>query len=206
MHAIFERTAVIPVLTVENLEDAVPLARALVRGGLRLIEVTFRTAVAPQAIATIAREVPDAVAGAGTLLRASHVTQAAEAGAKFLVSPGFTPEVIAAGLASDLPYIPGVATASEVMAAREFGCSFLKFFPASALGGPAALAAFAPVFQGIAFCPTGGITQEPAPNYLRLPNVSMVGGGWMVPAAAVASRDWSRIESLARQSASLKPS
>jgi 2-dehydro-3-deoxyphosphogluconate aldolase/(4S)-4-hydroxy-2-oxoglutarate aldolase len=206
MHAIFEHTAVVPVLTIERVEDAVPLARALVRAGLRLMEVTFRTAAAPQAIAAIGREVPEAIAGAGTLLRAADVTQAAETGAKFLVSPGFSAEVTAAGLASELPYIPGVATASEVMAARDLGCSFLKFFPASALGGPATLAAFAPVFQGIAFCPTGGITQETAPDYLRLPNVPMVGGAWMAPAAAIAKRDWSGIESLARKAAGLKSS
>ena len=205
MHAIFEHTAVVPVLTIERVEDAVPLARALVRAGLRLMEVTLRTGAAPQAIAAIGRDVPEAIAGAGTLLRAADVTQAVEAGAKFLVSPGFSSEVAAAGLASELPYIPGVATASEVMATRDLGCSFLKFFPASALGGPATLAAFAPVFQGIAFCPTGGITQESAPDYLRLPNVPMVGGAWMAPAAAIVERDWGRIESLARKAAALKP-
>ncbi|MGE5203380.1 MAG: bifunctional 4-hydroxy-2-oxoglutarate aldolase/2-dehydro-3-deoxy-phosphogluconate aldolase [Acidobacteriota bacterium] len=204
MHAIFERTAVVPVLTIERLEDAVPLARALVRAGLRLMEVTLRTAAAPQAIAAIGRDVPEAIAGAGTLLRAADVTRAAEAGAKFLVSPGLSSEVAAAGLASELPYIPGVATASEVMAARDLGCSFLKFFPASALGGPATLAAFAPIFQGIAFCPTGGITQESAPDYLRLSNVPMVGGAWMAPAAAIVEHDWGRIESLARKAAALK--
>jgi len=203
MHAIFERTAVVPVLTIERVEDAVPLARALARAGLRLMEVTFRTAAAAEAIAAIAREVPEAVAGAGTLLRAADVSQAVEAGARFLVSPGFSLEVASAGLATEVPYIPGVATASEVMAARDLGCSFLKFFPASALGGPAALAAFAPVFRGIAFCPTGGITQETAPDYLRLPNVPMVGGAWMAPTAAIAARDWSRIESLARKAATL---
>lgn len=206
MHEIFEHTAVIPVLTIERVEDAVPLARVLARAGLPLMEVTFRTAAAAEAIAAIAREVPEAVAGAGTLLRAAHVSQAVEAGAKFLVSPGFTPEVAAAGLASTVPFLPGVATASEVMVAREFGCPLLKFFPASALGGPATLAAFAPVFQGVMFCPTGGIGQETAPDYLRLPNVPMVGGGWMAPAAAIAARDWSRIETLARQAASLKSS
>ncbi|HTS90478.1 MAG TPA: bifunctional 4-hydroxy-2-oxoglutarate aldolase/2-dehydro-3-deoxy-phosphogluconate aldolase [Stellaceae bacterium] len=200
---IFERTAVIPVLTIEDAEDAVPLARALLHGGLRVMEVTFRTKDAAQAIAAIAREVPDAIAGAGTLLRAAHVSQAVEAGARFLVSPGCSPEVASAGLAVDLPFIPGVATATEVMAARELGFSLLKFFPASAMGGPATLAAFAPVFPGIAFCPTGGITQEAAPDYLRLPNVPMVGGAWMAPAAAIAARDWSRIESLARKAAAL---
>jgi len=204
MDEIFERIRVIPVLTIEDAADAVPLARALVRGGLTCLEVTLRTEAAPAAIAAIGREVPDAVVGAGTLLRPSDVTRALEAGARFLVSPGFTPSLVAAGLAAGIPYIPGVATPSEVMAARELGCSLLKFFPAASLGGPAALAALAPVFRGIAFCPTGGITEESAPSYLRLPNVPMVGGAWVAPAGAIAERDWSRITGLARRAASLK--
>jgi 2-dehydro-3-deoxyphosphogluconate aldolase / (4S)-4-hydroxy-2-oxoglutarate aldolase len=204
MHEIFERTTVVPVLTIERLEDALPLAGALVRGGLTVLEVTFRTEAAAPAIAAIARELPDAVVGAGTLLRPNDITQALEAGAKFLVSPGMVPELVAAGLATDVPYLPGVATASEVMTARGLGCSLLKFFPAAAIGGPAALAAFAPVFRGVAFCPTGGITEETAPSYLRLPNVPMVGGAWMVPAAAIAERDWSRITGLAKKAAGLK--
>ncbi|MGH7123236.1 MAG: bifunctional 4-hydroxy-2-oxoglutarate aldolase/2-dehydro-3-deoxy-phosphogluconate aldolase [Stellaceae bacterium] len=205
MHEIFERTAVIPVLTIERLEDALPLATALVRGGLSVLEVTFRTEAAASAIAAIARELPDAVVGAGTLLRPNDITQALEAGAKFLVSPGLVPELMATGLAApEVPYIPGVATASEVMTARGLGCSLLKFFPAAAMGGATTLAAFAPVFRGIAFCPTGGITEETAPTYLRLPNVPMVGGGWMVPAAAVAERDWTGITSLAKRAASLR--
>jgi 2-dehydro-3-deoxyphosphogluconate aldolase / (4S)-4-hydroxy-2-oxoglutarate aldolase len=205
MHEIFERTTVIPVLTIEHLEDALPLASALVHGGLNVLEVTFRTEAAAAAIAAIARGLPDAVVGAGTLLRPNDITQALEAGAKFLVSPGLMPDLVATGLAaSDVPYLPGVATASEVMTARGLGCSLLKFFPATAMGGPTTLAAFAPVFRGIAFCPTGGITEDTAPNYLRLPNVPMVGGAWMVPAAAVAERDWARITSLAKRAASLK--
>jgi 2-dehydro-3-deoxyphosphogluconate aldolase/(4S)-4-hydroxy-2-oxoglutarate aldolase len=205
MHEIFEHTTVVPVLTIERLEDALPLASALVRGGLTVLEVTFRTEAAAPAIAAIARELPGAVVGAGTLLRPNDITQALEAGAKFLVSPGLAPELVATGLAaSDVPYLPGVATASEIMTARGLGCSLLKFFPAAAIGGPATLAAFAPVFQGIAFCPTGGITEETAPGYLRLPNVPMVGGAWMAPASVIAERDWSRITTLARKAASLK--
>lgn len=205
MHEIFERTRVIPVLTIERLEDALPLASALVRGGLSVLEVTFRTEAAAPAIAAIARELPEAVVGAGTLLRPNDISQALDAGAKFLVSPGLVPELVAAGLtATDVPYLPGVATASEVMTARGLGCSLLKFFPASAMGGPATLASFAPVFRGIAFCPTGGITEETAPSYLRLPNVPMVGGAWMVPSAALAERDWTRISSLATRAAGLK--
>lgn len=205
MHEIFERTTVIPVLTIERLEDALPLASALVRGGLKVLEVTFRTEAAAPAIAAISRELPGAIVGAGTLLRPNDITQALEAGAKFLVSPGLVPELVAAGLAAeDVPYLPGVATASEVMTARGLGCSLLKFFPAAAMGGAATLAAFAPVFRGIAFCPTGGITEETAAGYLRLANVPMVGGAWMAPAAAIAERDWSRVTSLAKRAASLR--
>ena len=204
MHEIFEHTTVVPVLTIERIEDALPLAGALVHGGLIVLEVTFRTDAAAPAIAAIARELPDAVVGAGTLLRPNDITQAVEAGAQFLVSPGLAPDLVAVGLASGVPYLPGVATASEVMTARGLGCSLLKFFPAAAMGGPAALAAFAPVFRGIAFCPTGGITEETAPSYLRLPNVPMVGGAWMAPASAIAERDWSRITTLAKKAASLR--
>ena len=204
MHEIFEHTTVVPVLTIECIEDALPLAGALVHGGLTVLEVTFRTEAAAPAIAAIARELPDAVVGAGTLLRPNDITQAVEAGAQFLVSPGLAPDLVAVGLASGVPYLPGVATASEVMTARGLGCSLLKFFPAAAMGGPAALAAFAPVFRGIAFCPTGGITEETAPSYLRLPNVPMVGGAWMAPASAIAERDWSRITTLAKKAVSLR--
>jgi 2-dehydro-3-deoxyphosphogluconate aldolase / (4S)-4-hydroxy-2-oxoglutarate aldolase len=205
MHEIFERTTVIPVLTIERLEDALPLASALVRGGLNVLEVTFRTDAAGPAIAAITRELPGAMVGAGTLLRPNDISQALEAGAKFLVSPGLVPELVATGLAAtDVPYLPGVATASEVMTARGLGCSLLKFFPAAAMGGPTTLAAFAPVFRGIAFCPTGGITEETAPSYLRLANVPMVGGAWMAPASAIADRDWKRIEGLAKRAANLK--
>ena len=205
MHETFERTTVIPVLAIERLQDALPLASALVRGGLTVLEVTFRTEAAAPAIAAIARELPEAVVGAGTLLRPNDISQALEAGAKFLVSPGLVPELVATGLAApDVPYLPGVATASEVMTARGLGCSLLKFFPAAAMGGPATLAAFAPVFRGLAFCPTGGVTEETAPSYLRLPNVPMVGGGWMAPASAIAERDWTRITSLAKKAAGLK--
>jgi len=204
MDEIFEQTTVIPVLTIEAIEDAVPLARALVRGGLTRLEVALRTDAAPGAIAAIAHELPDAVVGAGTLLRPTDVTRAVEAGARFLVSPGFTPSLVASGLASGLPYLPGVATPSEVMAARELGCSLLKFFPAASLGGAATLATLAPVFRGVAFCPTGGITEETAPQYLRLPNVPMVGGSWMVPPSDLATRNWDRITSLARRAANLR--
>ncbi|MBX6368916.1 MAG: bifunctional 4-hydroxy-2-oxoglutarate aldolase/2-dehydro-3-deoxy-phosphogluconate aldolase [Rhodospirillales bacterium] len=203
MHALFRDARVVPVLSIERAADAVPLARALVKGGIRVVEITLRTPEAPAAIAAVAREVPEIVVGAGTILRAADVTRAVEAGARFLVSPGLTPELASAGIATGLPFVPGVATPSEVMVARDFGFSFLKFFPAEPLGGVAVLKAMAPVFPGIVFCPTGGVTAESAPRYLELPNVAMVGGSWMAPADAIAARDWSRIAELARAAASL---
>lgn len=205
MHQLFRGISVIPVLTIARAADAVPLAAALQRGGLRSIEVTLRTPEAPAAISAIARELPEMIVGAGTVLTAADVGRAVEAGARFLVSPGLTAELAAAGLASDLPYLPGVVTPSEVMAARALGFSFLKFFPAAASGGVEALRALAPVFAGIAFCPTGGVGAENARDYLALPNVPMVGGSWMTPADAVAAGDWARVEELARQAAALRP-
>ncbi len=205
MHEIFRGVAVIPVLTIARAADAVPLAAALVRGGLRVIEVTLRTPEAPTAIREIVRRVPDAIVGAGTVLTGADVTRATAAGARFLVSPGLTPELAAAGRSGDLPYLPGAMTPSEVMSARESGFSLLKFFPAGAAGGVEMLRAYAPVFAGIAFCPTGGVTAESAGAYLSLPNVPMVGGGWLAPADAVTAGDWARIEDLARQAAQLGP-
>src|SRR5438270_3524211 len=192
MHALFGGVCVIPVLTIEREADAVPLARALLDGGLRLIEVTLRTPAAPAAIAAIARELPQIIIGAGTVQRPADVVEACGAGARFLVSPGMTAELAAAALATELPYLPGVATPSEVMAARDLGISFLKLFPAQAVGGLAFLRALAPVFSGIAFCPTGGIDERTAQEYLALPNVPMVGGSWMVPSEAIMAGDWAR--------------
>jgi 2-dehydro-3-deoxyphosphogluconate aldolase/(4S)-4-hydroxy-2-oxoglutarate aldolase len=203
MHDIFRNARVVPVLTIDRAADAVPLARALAKGGLGVIEVTLRTPEAPAAIAAIAHDVPEIVVGAGTILRAADVTRALEAGARFLVSPGLTPELAAAGIATGLPFLPGVATPSEVMAARDFGFSFLKFFPAEPMGGMAVLKALAPVFAGIVFCPTGGLTAESAAAYLKVPNVVMVGGAWMAPADAIAARDWARIADLAAKAAAI---
>lgn len=203
MHQLFRGTTVIPVLTIARAADAVPLAAALLRGGLRLIEVTLRTPEAPVAIREIARHLPDAIVGAGTVLTGADVSRAVAAEARFLVSPGLTPELAAAGLASDLPLLPGAITPSEVMAARELGFSFLKFCPAFAAGGVEVLRELAPVFAGIGFCPVGGVTAENAADYLALPNVPMVAGTWMVPADAVAQGDWKRIEALARAAAAL---
>ena len=199
MHALFDGVSILPVLTIDRLEDALPLARALRDGGLSVLEVTLRTPAAPAAIAAIARELPDVAIGAGTVQRPADVVRAAAAGARFLVSPGLTAELAASALGSRLPYLPGVATPSEVMAARELGICFLKLFPAEAMGGTALLRALAPVFPGVAFCPTGGVDETTAPAYLGLPNVPMVGGSWMAPADAVAKRDWARVRRLAER-------
>lgn len=204
MHEIFHGTTVIPVVTLERVEDAVPLATALLRAGLRVIEVTLRTPASLPAIAEIARRVPDAVVGAGTVLTGADVRRAADAGARFLVSPGLTPDLVAAGLGSELPYVPGAVTASEVIAAREHGFSLLKFFPAVASGGVEALRQLAPVFAGIAFCPTGGLNEGNAGDFLALPNVPMVGGAWMAPADRIAAGDWAGIEERARRAAKLQ--
>jgi len=205
MHPLFRNATVIPVLTIERERerDAVPLARALYDGGLGTVEVTFRTEAAAAAIAAISAALPQLVVGAGTLLRAADVAAAKEAGARFLVSPGTTPELAAAALATDLPYLPGVATPSEVMAVRALGVCVMKLFPAEALGGIAFLRALAPVFPGIAFCPTGGIDEASAADYLALPNVPMVGGSWMAPRDAIAAGDWPRIRRLAERAAAI---
>jgi 2-dehydro-3-deoxyphosphogluconate aldolase/(4S)-4-hydroxy-2-oxoglutarate aldolase len=203
MHALFRGASVIPVLTIEREGDAVPLARALGEGGLTVIEVALRTPAATAAIAAIRRELPHIVVGAGTLLRAADVAAAVHAGARFLVSPGTTPELAASALASELPYLPGVATPSEVMAARALGICLMKLFPAEGLGGIGFVRALAPVFPGVVFCPTGGIDEREAADYLALPNVAMVGGSWMAPKDAVAAGDWPRIRRLAERAAAI---
>jgi 2-dehydro-3-deoxyphosphogluconate aldolase/(4S)-4-hydroxy-2-oxoglutarate aldolase len=203
MHPLFRGATVIPVLTIDRERDAVPLARALAEGGLSVIEVTLRTPAAAAAIAAIVGGVPHVVVGAGTLRRAADVAAAVRAGARFLVSPGLTPELAASALATELPYLPGVATPSEVMAARALGICVMKLFPAEALGGVGFLRALAPVFPGIAFCPTGGVDERTAADYLALPNVPMVGGSWMAPRDAIAAGDWLRIRRLAERAAAI---
>lgn len=196
---------VIPVIVLQREADVVPLARALVDGGVRVLEVTLRTPAALACIAAIARAVPQAVVGAGTVRNAADVRAAQAAGAAFAVSPGYTTEVGAACREAGLPLLPGVATASEVMGAAADGHRFLKFFPASAAGGLPMLKALAGPFADIAFCPTGGITAESAPQYLALPNVRVVGGSWLTPEDAMAAGDWDRITALARAAAALRP-
>ncbi|MGW2615236.1 bifunctional 4-hydroxy-2-oxoglutarate aldolase/2-dehydro-3-deoxy-phosphogluconate aldolase [Streptomyces sp. NPDC001500] len=195
--------AVVPVVVVEDAADAVPLARALAAGGLPAIEVTLRTPAALDAIREISGAVPEAVVGAGTVISPEQVTACAEAGARFLVSPGWTDALLTALRACGLPFLPGVSTASEVVALLERGVRDMKFFPAQAAGGPAYLRSLAGPLPQARFCPTGGIGPDNAPEYLALPNVSCVGGSWMVPAEAVAARDWPRIEGLARTASRL---
>lgn len=195
---------VIPVLTIERLEDAEPLARALVGGGLKVLEVTLRTTAAIEAIPLMAAAAPEAVVGAGTVLNAADYDRAVEAGARFIVSPGLTEPLIAAARAAALPFLPGVATASDLMRGLDAGLDRFKFFPAASSGGPAALSALAGPFGECRFCPTGGVSAKTAPDYLALPNVLCVGGGWVAPAAAMAAGDWAQITILAAAAAALR--
>jgi 2-dehydro-3-deoxyphosphogluconate aldolase/(4S)-4-hydroxy-2-oxoglutarate aldolase len=192
------RIGVIPVVTIERAADAVPLARALVAGGLPIIEVTLRTQAAVAAIRAIAAEVPEAHVGAGTVIDADQGVTAVAAGARFVVSPGSTERLLDAAADWGVPYLPGVATASEAMRLAERGVRFLKLFPAEAVGGVALLKALAAPLPNILFCPTGGIDQAKAAAYRALPNVVCVGGSWMTPAGAVQVGDWKKITSLAR--------
>ena len=196
---------VIPVIVIDRLDRAVPMAHALVDGGVRVLEVTLRTAVALGAIEAIARAVPEAIVGAGTLRSAADARSAFAAGARFGVSPGYSAAVAEQCRALGLPLLPGVATSTEVMQAADEDLRFLKFFPASAAGGPALLKAWASPFADIAFCPTGGIGIDSAPEWLALPNVKVVGGSWLTPADALASGDWDRITKLAREASALRP-
>ena len=195
---------VIPVIVVEDLAHAVPLAQALVAGGVRVLEVTLRSSVALKAIEAMARAVPEAIVGAGTLRTAADAKAAKDAGATFAVSPGFTPALSAACRDVGLPLLPGVATASEVMVANDHGHRFLKLFPATAVGGMHLLKGFAGPFADVAFCPTGGISLETAPQFLALPNVKVCGGSWLTPKDAMQQGDWARITQLAREASQLR--
>ncbi|WIV99986.1 bifunctional 4-hydroxy-2-oxoglutarate aldolase/2-dehydro-3-deoxy-phosphogluconate aldolase [Kinneretia aquatilis] len=195
---------VIPVIVIQRLEDAVPLAQALVAGGVRVLEVTLRTPVALQAMEAMARAVPEAIVGAGTLRTAADVLAAKNAGCQFGVSPGFTEAIGAACQQHGLPLLPGVSTASEVMQANAAGYSFLKLFPAVAVGGVNLLKALGGPFPDVAFCPTGGISLETAPQFLSLPNVKVCGGSWLTPQDAVDAGDWARITRLAAEAAALR--
>lgn len=203
--AILTLAPVVPVVIIEDPEDAVPVARALVAGGLPAIEVTLRTPAGLEAIRRIAAEVEGAVPGAGTVLTAEQLAQTAAAGARFAVSPGTTPELLDAFAArDDIAPLPGIATASEAMALIARGYRFAKFFPAAAAGGAAFLAALASPLPQLTFCPTGGITLANAPDYLRLPNVVCAGGSWMVKPELIRARNWPAITQAAAQAAALR--
>lgn len=203
--SVLDLAPVVPVVVIDDAADAVPLARALVAGGLRAIEVTLRTPAALDAIRAIAEQVPDAVVGAGTVITPEQVKECVAAGARFLVSPGWTDVLLEAMRGSGVPFLPGVSTTSEVVALLERGVREMKFFPAEAAGGTAYLKSLAGPLPLARFCPTGGIAAARAPEYLALPNVGCVGGTWMIPGDAIAAGDWGRIEALAREAAGLRP-
>lgn len=194
---------VIPVIVLNDVAHAVPLARALIDGGIRMLEVTLRTPVALDCIRAISRAVPEAVVGAGTVRTAADANAAVQAGARFAVSPGYTAAVGQACRDAGLPLLPGVATASEVMQAQADGHAVLKFFPAVQSGGVGMLKAWQGPFGDVVFCPTGGISPANAQEFLALPNVACVGGSWLVPGDALASGDWQRVTNLAREATQL---
>ena len=197
---------VIPVLTLSDLAHAVPLAEALVGGGLRVLEITLRTPVAIGCLEAIRKAVPDAIVGIGTLTRAVDFAAAGRAGAQFGVTPGLTPELAAAARGARFPLLPGVMTPTEVLAARLAGFNILKLFPAHQAGGVEMLRALGAPFPDVLFCPTGGITRASAPEYLALPNVVAIGGSWVAPRTLIDAKDWQGIEALARDAAALKRS
>jgi 2-dehydro-3-deoxyphosphogluconate aldolase/(4S)-4-hydroxy-2-oxoglutarate aldolase len=202
--ALMRITPVIPVLTIERVEDAAPLAKALVAGGLRVLEVTLRTPAALEAVPLMAEAAPEAIVGAGTVLNRQDYDRAAGAGARFIVSPGLTEPLIAAARDHHLPFLPGVATATELMRGLDAELDRFKFFPAETSGGAPALKALFGPFAEVRFCPTGGIGETTARAYLSLPNVLCVGGAWVAPADAIRAGDWERITRLARAAAGLR--
>ncbi len=201
---VMQDAPVIPVIVLHDVAHAVPMARALVAGGIRMLEVTLRTPQALACMEAIAKEVPEAVVGAGTVRSAADAAAAARAGAQFAVSPGYTRTVGQACRDQGLSLLPGVATGSEIMMAQEDGYTHLKFFPAMQAGGPAMLKAWAGPFFDVKFCPTGGVTSGNAAEFLSLPNVACVGGSWLVPGDALAQGDWARIKALAHQASRLR--
>jgi 2-dehydro-3-deoxyphosphogluconate aldolase/(4S)-4-hydroxy-2-oxoglutarate aldolase len=202
-HELLNLSPVMPVVVIDDAADAVPVGRALVAGGIGVIELTLRTPAALEAIERVATQVPDIVVGAGTVTTAEQAKQAADAGASFLVTPGCTERVLEAAFATGLPFLPGAGTVSEAMRLSELGLTALKFFPAEPSGGAAYLKAVAGPLPGLRFCPTGGITPENAPRYLALPNVGCVGGSWLTPRDALSAKDFARVEALAGQAAAL---
>lgn len=205
LHDILRRATVIPVIVIDDIRHAVPLAEALVSGGLPVLEVTLRTPVALEAISAMRRAVPDAVVGVGTITEPAHVRSSVDAGAQFGVSPGLHPQLVATAKDAGLPYLPGISTVSELMQARLLGLSLCKFFPAQQAGGVAMLRTFHSVIPDVSFCPTGGIDARNAGEFLALPNVLCVGGSWVCPSALMRAGDWQQIRTLARDAAALAP-
>lgn len=197
------RSRVVPVVVLQDAAHAVPLAQALLAGGIDVIEITLRTPCALEAIAAVAREVPDMQVGAGTLLGADDVRRAQDAGARFGLSPGHSPALLRAVAEAGLPFVPGVMTPGEVMAAREAGYRLMKLFPATVAGGLDMLKALASPFGDVRFCPTGGVSLDNLGGFLKQPNVALVGGSWLAPAAALQAGDWAQITTLARQAMAL---
>ncbi|MGF1803816.1 bifunctional 4-hydroxy-2-oxoglutarate aldolase/2-dehydro-3-deoxy-phosphogluconate aldolase [Aliivibrio sifiae] len=200
---VFSASPVVPVMVIEQLEDAVPMAQALAAGGINVFEITLRTAVALEAITAIRKAMPKALVGAGTVISTQQYDQAVEAGAQFIISPGFTPSLLAHAKTADTPLIPGVATPSEVIRAIELGYAHLKFFPASAFGGPSVLKAMAAPLPQVQFCPTGGINPQNVNDYTALDCVATVGGSWMLPKEAIANKDWAQVTKLAKEAVEL---
>ncbi|MEV0049633.1 2-dehydro-3-deoxyphosphogluconate aldolase / (4S)-4-hydroxy-2-oxoglutarate aldolase [Saccharopolyspora shandongensis] len=202
---VLELAPVVPVVALDDVAHAVPLAEALLRGGIRTIEVTLRTPAGLPAIERIAAEVPEMVAGAGTITEPGQAKRAADAGARYLVTPGTTDRLLDDVEASGVPFLAGASTVSEAMRLAERGATAMKFFPAEPSGGVPFLKAIAGPLPGLRFCPTGGISPQTAPNYLALPNVGCVGGSWLAPKDVLAAGDWAQIEQLARDAAALRP-
>ncbi|OHU87674.1 MULTISPECIES: bifunctional 4-hydroxy-2-oxoglutarate aldolase/2-dehydro-3-deoxy-phosphogluconate aldolase [Pseudoalteromonas] len=201
---ILSSAPVVPVVVIDNLEDAAPLAQALYNGGLKALEITLRTPVAAQAVKIMKETVPDAYVGTGTVVDRATFEASVAAGADFMVSPGVNDELLALAKESDIPFLPGAATPSEVMNLASHGFKYLKFFPAEAAGGAAMLKSIGGPLPQITFCPTGGITLESAPKYLALSNVICVGGTWMLDKQLIANKDWQAIEALAKQASEVK--
>ncbi|CAH9050983.1 2-dehydro-3-deoxy-phosphogluconate aldolase [Pseudoalteromonas holothuriae] len=201
---ILSSAPVVPVVVIDNLDDAAPLAQALYNGGLKALEITLRTPVAAQAVKIMKETVPDAYVGTGTVVDKATFEASVAAGADFMVSPGVNDELLALAKESDIPFLPGAATPSEVMKLSSYGFKFLKFFPAEAAGGAAMLKSIGGPLPHITFCPTGGITLESAPKYLALNNVICVGGTWMLDKQLIANKDWQAIEALAKQASEVK--
>ncbi|WP_462165262.1 bifunctional 4-hydroxy-2-oxoglutarate aldolase/2-dehydro-3-deoxy-phosphogluconate aldolase [Pseudoalteromonas xiamenensis] len=204
IEAILSSAPVVPVVVIDNLDDAAPLAKALYAGGLRALEITLRTSVADEAVKLMKQAVPEAFVGTGTVVDKATFDASVEAGADFMVSPGVTDELIALAKSTDIPFLPGAATPSEVMRLASHGFKFLKFFPAEAAGGAPMLKSIGGPLPHVKFCPTGGITLESATKYLSLSNVVCVGGTWMVDKQLIANKDWQAIEALAKQASQIK--